>query len=1077
MKRVILSVAAFLLLGISAQAALPPPQLIEKPTPTSTNLIEAGMRKAAQNQNDAGYYNYSDDDASLYAFQLFGTQECVHGWYNFPAGAPTQTTLLYDYGHTAGSLGIMSATHAKGKTYAYVCMLYGTESSYYSDLHEPYGIGIIDHTTGEFDFYYDTYGFHTLEYNQVFYDMAYDPITDEIYACEFAYGSDGSFTNTMNIYTIDQETCEPTFIGQLDCVVTAMAANNGYVYGITYDGDESGTPTGVRLIKFDPTTPVENVFKSETVVEIENGTQVNYSIQTMEFDLTTQRLWWLAYKDTEGFVAEIDLTDGNLKNEQTTREGSSYLSLTIPYQEVAEAAPTHVGGLKVTAGDSGLKEATISWKNPNKTYRLNELTDLSGVKIYRNDALLTTIETSEPGAAMSYTDKNLENSIYTYKLVPYNTAGDGVTKEYTLYIGEDIPDMVKNITAVAENNEVTLTWEQPSIGKNGGWIDTNALKYNIYRNNKKVGSEITETTFTDKADVYGAYTYTIEALTTAGCSEKNSIVVPFGPPVVLPYENELENLNRAQEFKVIDANGDENTWEYSQGYEGYEYVTSLEKKADDYLILPPVDMKAGKKYQLRFYYYTSNYFDVKEDLQILIGEKSTAESMTTVVKEFSFDGGTSGAQWYETSVEYVAEKAGIQNFGFKCASEPYMGFVIVSHIKIREMSDIEACALDVTGPVETYVGTPAEYTVKVHNIGLNPIANAKVRLLELSGNVLAETPIENLAVGETRDVKVVWTPTEEKEYQIWGNIKAEEDTYTWDNSTDIHLNVNVNSENSDRWVVIGQYNEEVYDNRLICIDRQYSRSQWLFYPDEMGSDLNITGLRLQYSFSEEASLTEIPLIIRMGHTSNMGMLDSGYGYGYTFIDKTELDTVYEGTIDLEGIPGESYVLEVKLDNPFEYSKEYNLIVEFDKEWDTTFEWVRWHLDKNPKYADRVSEYVDSWGDPIKWGRGGFFNYFAPYESDPWNTVTDYYPYIKFSYKHDTGVGKIGNDTNLKIAVVDGALMFGNLCELVEVYTIAGVKIASERNISTLSTNYFVPGIYIVKAVENGAMTTQKVIIK
>lgn len=1085
MKKLLLIGMAFVALNSGAKLPAPAPLFAGFENVSTREKIkkEHSFRNAPMAVNemsDVQKANLTDDDAMIYTFRIFSNIGCTHAWYNFPASQPHNYNLIKDFGGAeAGGYGIASATTAKGKTFAYIMEMWGNRSSAYNEFHYPAGIAVLDHETGEFEIKYETKSFHTFEANQLFYDMAYDPVTDEVYACEYAYGDDGSFTDMMNIYTIDQETCDPTFVGQLDCTLTAMAADNGYIYGMRFTGDEEGNVTGCDIVRFNPSELSEDeMFYNEKVVEIQGGASINYGIQAMEFDLTTHRLWWLGFKNSLGCIAEIDLQTGQIKNEGALPNYLQYLAMAIPYQWAADSAPAQVKKLNVAPDADGAAGALITWENPSWDYQLNDLQSLDGVKIYRDEELIATLTSAEPGAAMEYKDSNVPSAVHTYKVVPYNSAGDGLYKEYTVFVGQDVPGSVLNLNYTVNLSEITLTWEAPAAGVNGGWYDESTLKYNVYRNAKLIAENLTATTFTETVETYDSYEYTIESVTSAGKGASSSVQTAFGPTVTLPYENELETIDRALEFNVIDANNDNNTWEYSEGYQGYVYITSLEKQADDYLILPPVNLKAGKKYQVRFYYYTSNYSDVEEKLKLLLGKEPNAESLTTVVGDFTFEGGVTGATWYETHTEYISPEDGVFNFAFKCESEPYMGFVIVSHIKIREMSDTEAQALNVVGPVETYINSPAEYIVTVNNIGLNPIEQSSVRLLELSGNVLAETTIENLEVGETRDVKVVWTPTEDGETQIWGGIKTEGDTYTWDNATDIHLNVKINSEDSDRWLVVGEEDRSLYDNRVICVDRKCGRSQWMFYPDELGGDLTITGLRLHYGASADAPyLTEVPLIVRMANTDVEGIIDSGYNVGMTFMDADGMDVVYEGTVDVSGESEELNILEIKFDTPFEYSSEYNLLIDFEKESEETFSYVFWYMDINPNYQNRDSGEVDFYGDPVSLGRGGFYSWSVPYEEDPWNTSTDYFPYIKFSYTAKGSVETLENDSKLDVNIADGMLNFNGKCEIVEVYNIAGVKLLSEKNVDSVSYENIPSGVYVIKAVCNGNIMAAKVVIK
>lgn len=1092
MKKTFTLWAMLMLIAFCSQAVLTLPRPVGKSEGLPRmEKTEVGSRyKIVAPTQQAPAKNYEDDDASIYAYRLYAALGELHGWYNFSVKYPADLTMVRSHGNEAGDYGVMAATHAKGKTYAYIFQHYGSDASGWNDWQFPVGIATYDETTGEYEIKFDTSeNFHLFDYNQIFTDMAYDPVTDKIYACEFDYDSDGGFTNRMNIYTIDPETCAPTLVGKSDCVFTAMAADNGKIYGLTQLYDEEAAKAITRVVSFDPTNVNNNIFETKTECDIIGGENIVYSVQTMEFDLTTHRLYWLGFRqlnetNIKGFITEIDIEKGRLIGETEIPYSAQYTALTIPYQIAADDAPARVKNLKVTPASNGGAEATITWTNPTETYQLNTLTSLTGVKIYRNDELIHTYATTEPGANVEYKDQNVPSGIYTYKLVPYNEAGDGIAKEYSEFIGQDIPSEVLNLNANVNLDEVTITWDAPTIGANTGWINVDELKYDVYRGTYKLASEITERTITDKVNQYKAYEYRVVPATNAGVGNAESITVAFGPAVELPYENKLDSEERAMELISIENDGNGVGWEYSEGYQGYVYSSTMSggELGDDYLVLPHMELTKGKKYQIRFYYYTSNYGDnCVEKLQVLVGKGQKPENLKTVVEEFSFIADMrQGATWHETCTEYMAEDDGLHNFAFKCTTEEVLGFIIVSWIEVREMSDVEAEGVDITGPSEVYEGIAADYVVTVHNIGVTDIAKAAVKLLNIDGKVLAETQIENLLIDEVRDVVVTWTPTEPGSYKVYGTIRADGDAdqYTWDNTTATFVPVIVNGADSDKWVVIGKDRLDAYDDRLITLDRSYSRSQWFYYSDEIGSDLTITGIRLHYSASKDAELlTEVPLVVRMMNTDRDVLIDSGYGYDEIFEPQENMTVVFDGTIDLSGTNEETNILEIKLDNQFEYTASNNLLVEFDKEWDEKYESVKWHFDINPKYQDRQSGYKDYWGDPIYYGRGGFFCYNVPYDEDPFNTATDFFPHIKFSYPNTDSIDTINTNSNLSVIITENSLIFAEECEFVDMYSISGAKVASAMNVNSISTENLVSGVYVVKAVVNGEILTKKVMIK
>lgn len=1098
MKKTITLWATLLLVAFCSQAVLTLPRPVNLPSvalPERTP-VEVGQRlKIGAPVQQAPSRNIEDDDADLYAYRLMATAGEMHGWYNFTAKYPENLNMVKSFGNKAGDYGICAATVANGRTYAYIFQHYGTNTTGWNDYQMPVGIAELDYATGEYVIKFKTETFHGFQYNVLFYDMAYDPVTNKIYACEFAYdiqGNEAVDTGMMNIYTIDPETCEPTFIGRADNIFTAMAADNGVVYGFTHDYDEEYEQQVTSILKFDPTTTENGIFKTEKVCNIFGGENIAYSIQTMEIDLTTHKLYWMGHRmlsetNYQPVVAEINLKNGKINNEANVPYNAQYLGLAIPYQLAADNAPARVTELVVTPAANGASQATITWTNPKQTFQLQNLTELTGVKIYRDGELIETVATTEAGAKMSFTDTDVPSAMHTYRLVPYNAAGDGLYREYTEFVGQDIPSFVGNLYAETNLDQATISWSAPTIGVNGGWINSSELRYTVYRGTYKIADKITDTKITDTSNEYKAYEYRVVPSTNAGDGTSSKIVVAFGPAVELPYVNQLDSDDRAAELKVIDNDHNGVTWEYTEGFQGFLYSTTNAggQPGDDYLVLPHMELTAGTKYQIRFYYYTSNYGDeMYEKVQLLVGKGQNVEDLTTVVKDFAFLADYAhGAEWHEVYTEYLATEDGLQNFAFKCTTEEEMGFVVLSWFEIREVGKYEAEAYDILGPSEIYVGEEADFTVKVRNVGSEIIPSATVKLLNVDGKVVAQLPIENLAVDEYRDVVVPWTPDTEGSFDIYGVIRVDngQDDYDWDDVTAKHIIVRVNDANADPWVVIGQDKPELYnDVAVFCLDRTYGRSQWFFYPDELGEkDLKITGIRLHYTASEDCDmLTEVPLVVRMCNTDRDALIDGGYAeYNESFEDQDNMTVVFDGVVDLSGSSDMTNVLEIRLDETFEYDSTKNLLVEFDKEWDEKYYNVLWHMDINPKYEGRISEYEDYWGDLIPYGRGGWFNYNEPYENDPWSTRTDYFPHIKFSYIKDNSVEGVEIVANINICVIDKTVCFSKVCDFAELYDIAGNKLASAKKVNTLAIDNIPAGVYVVKAIADGEIVTKKVMIK
>lgn len=1077
MKKVITLVALLLVLGLNAEARTVPAEFNKKGVSIRTeksgkyeighrfDFGDAGMSRAKASELD-------DDDALMYAFRVFGYGDVMHGWYNYQAQNPENNKLIKDFGADHGMPAISAATYAKGQTIAYVY-----ESWSGGAFQLPVGIAVLDETTGEYELKFKTDTMHL--YNECIMEMAYDPKTDKVYGMQFVYDENGYTLQIMNLYEIDQTTYEPKLLGTIDCYLITMSAHNGYLYGITQDYSEntdgSWTPVKTRLVKIDLSKSEEGVYKNENVGDIGNGDRLAYYNQTMEFDHTTHRLWWAAQDYWSGYMVEIDIETGALSHENPIPETAQLVAMVIPYQTAPDAAPAQVREFKAaTLGDATL-QVDLTWKNPTWNYQREELSDIKGVKIYRDGELIEDIATDVIGGEMSWSDTSVEKGTHVYKLVAYNSAGDGLYKERELYVGEDTPGAVVGLNAEPQGASVTISWDAPASGKNSGWYDTSSLVYDVYRGSHKLATGITATEVTDEVSTFGHYTYRVTPKTNEGYGSSSSLDISFGPSFGLPYENDLSTAELGEEMSVLDANNDKQTWYYSEGSQAYTYIAHFENQADDYLVLPPVDVEKGKKYELRFEYFTSNYSMTTEDMEVVVGNGIKTDRLTTSIAKFEdIPGGSLGAIWYPAKASYIAEEDGQLNFGFRCYSAPMMGFISISNIYLREIDESEVSAEAISGSADAYIGEAAEYTVTVVNQGTGIASDVKVQLVDADDNVISETVVEEIPVGETAEVVLKWTPTEETVINIYGRVLVDGDNFEDDNQTLNYISVTSHPAEGYKFITIGVDNPEQWDNRVIDVNRAYSRMQSIFFSDEFEKDYSYTlcGLRLFYSASESAShLTEIPLTIKMLNTDKSQILDPlGGNDNGGFYNGDDMVTVFDGVIDISGTDPVYNYVHIDFDQEFEYISTGNLLIELNKELNESYSQVQWHTYINPEHSLR----------------SGHYNYNVPYGSgeteaeqisNMWNTEDNHVPYIKFAYSKKTGVESVNDAFELNFRISDSSLVLTEECDKVEVYNVAGMKVASYDNVEMISLSELQNGLYIIRIVDEGKVIARKIMVK
>ncbi len=167
----------------------------------------------------------------------------------------------------------------------------------------------------------------------------------------------------------------------------------------------------------------------------------------------------------------------------------------ISLEEVtSQAAPAAVTDLIVTPGEQGALSATITLRTPKQTIDEQPLTQLDKVDLYRDGQLLHSFASPAIDAELTYNDtEGLSNGSHTYKAIAVNSKGNSSPTETTTYIGIDVPGPVENLHFAYDydTHKATVTWDAPSIGAHGGYVDANNLRYSLRKYPMSPGKTIT----------------------------------------------------------------------------------------------------------------------------------------------------------------------------------------------------------------------------------------------------------------------------------------------------------------------------------------------------------------------------------------------------------------------------------------------------------------------------------------------------------------------------------------------------------------------------------------------------------
>lgn len=408
------------------------------------------------------------------------------------------------------------------------------------------------------------------------------------------------------------------------------------------------------------------------------------------------------------------------------------------------SAPAAVTNLQVVAGAQGALSATISFTAPIVDLEGNELTAIGRIDILRGEEVIYTFENPTPGADYSYTDNGAQQGNNTYKVIPYSTAGDnGLDVEATVYCGVEIPDLPTNVVFTIDGDVATLTWDAPTHGINGGYVNPDELIYTIYDGyGNVIADNITGTSFSLTVPFYEGQQYglsiAIGVRNVAGINPdvmvSNAVVV--GDPYQLPIKESFNRGFPAYAWFRVGDTMDDDGWEMVEsegentGFARF-YGTSSWGGEEQSMILGKVSLQGAANPILRL--NVASYFSVGDKLLIEVCDNIYGPYQ--VIKTITFDN-PALESWtpIEVSLAEFADRDYI-HLSFHAIPVAEDCNIYIDEIEVRDVLDHDAAitAFSVSDNLVEVGKTTADVNVTVTNRGVENLAQGDYNVVVYAG--------------------------------------------------------------------------------------------------------------------------------------------------------------------------------------------------------------------------------------------------------------------------------------------------------------------------------------------------------
>ena len=388
---------------------------------------------------------------------------------------------------------------------------------------------------------------------------------------------------------------------------TLFATSKYYIaMGITNAGVLYGIATDGNLYRIDKEAGKETLIGATgTTLSDSSG---SFFFQTGEIDQSDDVFYWLGtdQKKKSTSLYTVDLKTG-IATEIYKFGQYTFSGMIIRQPEALNGAPAQATDLSLMFID-GATTGSVVFTAPSLSYDGQVLNGELSYKVVVDGNEIANGTTS-PGKNETI-PATVSTGMHTFEVAISNVVGKSPVAKIRQWIGYDVPKPVSNVVMELDKSSGSayIYWEASQKGMHDGFLG--GIYYDIYRignGEKKLIAESYGDTYIEDQIIIGDfanYRYGIVARNGEQRSEmaySNSEQV--GAAFSVPYMEVFETADKFAIWTIVDVNNDKEesdfgtraTWVYDNRTKAASY-TFGSKAADDWLISPPIKMKAGRVY-------------------------------------------------------------------------------------------------------------------------------------------------------------------------------------------------------------------------------------------------------------------------------------------------------------------------------------------------------------------------------------------------------------------------------------------------------------------------------------------------